>query len=1028
MQSINFFEKLCYRFPLQYLDGAKEISFIHNPTFSEALYIASSTLHSTLLKGNVSEKEKRKIQASLYKYSNRISRRCTPYGLFAGVGIAKWGERSVIELSKEFNRKTRLDMNILCAIVQNVATDEKVISFLKYYPNTSIYKVDNQLRYVEYFLKDGRRVHKISAVEINNYLENILQNSKKGEYIETLINKACDDKITSNEVRNYIHQLIHAQILVSEIEPSVTGGDYTLRLIEQLSNINLKAESDRITYLLNGLEKINDIFKALDNKLGNGITEYEEVNNILKKLNIIYDEKNLFQVDLSNNHSPAVISVDIQAKLLRTLDSLSRLNRFKQPSKFENFIDRFRKRYELATVPLLEVLDTDIGLGYPQPDLNGYNPLVDDMIFAGSRKNTKITWDEQEEFLFNKLLKAHLDNKFEVEITSDELRGFNEKPLENYTDTMGIMFNVLDSLTNKIHFQYATGASATTLIGRFAHLNDEFSEILNEISEFENAKNPEQILAEIVHLPESRTGNILFRPSFRKYEIPYLATSNVDPLNQIKVQDIVVTVREDRIILFHKDTNKEIIPRMANAHAFSNTSLPIYNFLCDLQYQGRRSIIQFTWGALANQFNFLPRVKIDDVIVFPATWIVKEEQWRSLVSENMPIETNSIKLFLSKNNIPSTFLLVERDNHLYFDLLDNDGLKTFLSMLRGRKQITIIECLEQQNNSLIKDQHGRAHSNECIALFKSNQTPKIPNNFTYKPVLKSKREFIPGSKWLYFKIYSGIKSSDNIIKKLHQKILKLKSNKKIVKWFFIRYSDPDHHLRVRLSLAKKRDLQYVIQEIYKVTEPLLSTSIIHKIMLDKYDRELERYGDSNINNSESLFYIDSELCVQFLKKLGNQDGQETRWKWAIASVDNLLIDFGFNLESKHELLSILRTNYFIEFRANRKSVKLQLDHKFRTLRKELKEIIEDPKLHFTNEQLLLLKNRSKSMKGLVLKIKRVNKSENIDIKKLLMSYVHMNLNRLFMGNSRLNELIVYDLMYRYYDSKLIQINKIKPLI
>lgn len=71
------------------------------------------------------------------------------------------------------------------------------------------------------------------------------------------------------------------------------------------------------------------------------------------------------------------------------------------------------------------------------------------------------------------------------------------------------------------------------------------------------------------------------------------------------------------------------------------------------------------------------------------------------------------------------------------------------------------------------------------------------------------RDFYPGDEWVFFKLYGGIAICDKI---LFTHVLPLtnflESEGTIDKWFFIRYSDPEFHLRIRLHTKdrKKFDL------------------------------------------------------------------------------------------------------------------------------------------------------------------------------------------------------------------------------
>jgi len=62
----------------------------------------------------------------------------------------------------------------------------------------------------------------------------------------------------------------------------------------------------------------------------------------------------------------------------------------------------------------------------------------------------------------------------------------------------------------------------------------------------------------------------------------------------------------------------------------------------------------------------------------------------------------------------------------------------------------------------------------------------------------TQRTFIPGDAWVYYKIYTGAKTSDILLTEIIKPVAeKLIEQELIDQWFFIRYADPKHHIRVR---------------------------------------------------------------------------------------------------------------------------------------------------------------------------------------------------------------------------------------
>ncbi|WP_292009068.1 thiopeptide-type bacteriocin biosynthesis protein, partial [Chryseobacterium sp.] len=126
-----------------------------------------------------------------------------------------------------------------------------------------------------------------------------------------------------------------------------------------------------------------------------------------------------------------------------------------------------------------------------------------------------------------------------------------------------------------------------------------------------------------------------------------------------------------------------------------------------------------------------------------------------------------------------------------------------------------------------------------------------------------KRKFIPGSEWLYLKIYTGVKTADLILEEAVQPLVEyLQENNYISKWFFIRYNDPKPHLRVRFRLNNINDYDKILNKINESLKEYIESDEISNIVIDTYNREIERYGENTIEEAETLFCINSEFTLQ----------------------------------------------------------------------------------------------------------------------------------------------------------------------
>jgi lantibiotic biosynthesis protein len=208
--------------------------------FLEALFLASPILHAALLKYKqgkfTNQKEIKKLRLSVAKYYLRMSSRCTPFGLFSGCSTAQWEKDTHLKITTYY-RHTRLDMHYLCALAQHIATLPFIKDKLQYYPNSSIYHLSNQIRFVEYKYISGKRHHLISAVEASEYISTILKQAAKGISFNEMIALLITDEVTHEDAHSFIDEVFESQLLVSELEPAITGHEFLLQIIQTLQKI-----------------------------------------------------------------------------------------------------------------------------------------------------------------------------------------------------------------------------------------------------------------------------------------------------------------------------------------------------------------------------------------------------------------------------------------------------------------------------------------------------------------------------------------------------------------------------------------------------------------------------------------------------------------------------------------------------------------------------------------------------------------------------------------------------------------------
>ncbi|CUB13287.1 hypothetical protein BN2127_JRS1_04833 [Bacillus cereus] len=191
--------------------------------------------------------------------------------------------------------------------------------------------------------------------------------------------------------------------------------------------------------------------------------------------------------------------------------------------------------------------------------------------------------------------------------------------------------------------------------------------------------------------------------------------------------------------------------------------------------------------------------------------------------------------------------------------------------LQEGKSLRLVEIgLNQINESPLKGDEEESYFIEGV--FPLIKDEKYANkSFLH---IEPRKEFIkneerikmPGSDWLYLRIYGANQRLEEFLK---LGFLELISKGKNDGWmdhaFFMRYRDPEYHIRLRIHGEAERIITEGMKNVYDWADELKNKGLLSHIEIGTYDPEIERYGGPQlINAAEELFSADSEMTAQFL--------------------------------------------------------------------------------------------------------------------------------------------------------------------
>ncbi|HEX8792990.1 MAG TPA: lantibiotic dehydratase, partial [Polyangiaceae bacterium] len=973
-------------------------ALLDRATVREALHVASPGLASRLVKWRESpnDKDGRKIEHAVVRYLGRMASRATPFGLFAAVTVGRLGTETMLRVLGEERRHVRLDMGILVRLSERFVSNPAIRRALAFRPNRALYRAGSELRYPALQTEGNRRAYRLVSVQRDDALETALGAAAGGALFDDIARALVADAVSLEEARAYVDTLIQDRILESELQPCLTGDDPLGTMVEVLGAAARRDTSGAAARVRDTLAQVRAEFGRLGRvPLGVSPAQYADALAPLHTFGVAADAPHLVQVDTSRAAQAVFAHDDVRA-LEVGIEALRVFSGRYDP--LAKFVAAFAKRYEQREVPLMEALDEETGVGFVddryQPTLP--TPLLSGLPMAGPVRADAPAWSEAVRLLVRRLERTWATGQQVLHLEPADWAPL-AKDASPLPTSIAAMVTVLGpgpegpAGSTRLHLKSIIGASAARLLGRFCYMSDELTESLRDHVREEEAHRPDAIFAEIVHLPvEPRMGNILFRPVLRRHEIPFCAHPGVDEAQTIALSDLLVSVRAGRVVLRSARLGREIVPRLSSAHNMGPNNLGVYRFLGMLQSQGTLPGAAWNWGPL-REAAFLPRVQVGRVILSPRRWTLHEADLARLTSGGDAERFRAAVRMRAERGMPKVIALEDGDNILPVDLTNAMSVGAAVSVLKSRTSASFIETFCEPSDAHATGPDGRYANEWVVPIVRTPEGPKDvqPQVASERNPATLTRRFCPGSEWLFAKIYCSHRTVDEVLRTCVRPILASLRGRGIDDWFFIRYADPETHLRLRFRGAPANLLATVVPALERALASMLSAGAVSRWELATYEREVERYGgNEGMPLCEQLFGADSDAALSLIEALAGATERE-RWRWAVAGTHALLKDLGLGVEDRRRLLEIFRGRLLGEVGTGC-TTEHAMGTRFRKERGALEKLLADG----DERSAGVFATRSAALAPLVQRLREPGTLAGVSYDELVGSIVHMWNNRL----------------------------------
>ncbi|WP_220183309.1 lantibiotic dehydratase [Sphaerisporangium album] len=805
-------------------------------------------------------RQARRTVLSVARYLLRMTGRATPFGLFAGVAAASVGPELRLAWGSGHQAVARVDASWLAAVIAQLESCPQLVSRLPLVLNNLCFVRGRRL-----IVPQGRsqETDHGGVAEISMRYTAAVQAAVeaarspiRGEDLATKLAAEFPDA-PSSVIEGLLNELVKQGVLLSGLHAPSTTIDAFSHLLEQLEIVG----AGDVPQMAGLLSRLREIRAGLDHHNGDAAESPRHIRTAIARL-----------MTALNDHARQPLAVDVRLDCRLVLprqiadeaevaaSALARLTASPfGTAAWQSYATRFFERYGTgALVPVLDLVDPDIGLGFPA----GY--------LGSTAQTLRVKVSAREERLLELAQAAALDGRQEIVLNDrlvDELSA-GDLTQAQPTPHLELCFRLQaasKAALERGEFHLAivsVSRGVGTLTGRFIGLlKRPDQQRLAATFAHVQANDPETLPVQLSFPPLAEKAAQVTRAPVLLPTLIRLGEHHNPDDGTIRLDDLAVGCDGRRLYLASLSSRRRLEPVIPHALDLRAHTPPLARFLAEVGRAQNAVVTGFDWG-VASRLPFLPRIRYGRIVLSPARWLLGSgelpgrdasfAQWEQAVTE-----------WCARRRVPNRVYLTEGDRRLRLDLKQEGHLALLRTHVDQAQSTVLTEAPEPGADGWFD---GHAHE-IVVSMVASRARWPPPPKVSAARLISRDHGHLPGtSRWLYAKLYGHLDRQAEVLAE-HLPAL-LAGWEEPPDWWFIRYRDPEWHLRLRIALPDAEQFGWATHHVSTWAADLRRQGLLRDLQFAAYYPETGRWGrGAAMAAAEEVFTADSRaLVAQFAQR------------------------------------------------------------------------------------------------------------------------------------------------------------------